>query len=480
LERIKRFLNDITTRPTAAEHSHRLPADRIPVSSSTEVTESEEPATLPNAITSIVSAPLVTEARGAQDVTINHINEAKQPSVELSTKLASTKLLASKPRRSRRHAAGLIALGFREQKWHAHLKWVFGVPSMRQVKKGIRVTLRTPSRLIEFGQPAEIDLCVLETDDKLASMSDKQLEYTAMDALHTLAVEKLGENIEVRWIKVLPLSRIAKLLRGRQSKALIFYRRVFMIAKCTQENNTLLAEVSLNECEKRAYVNFQPIPTYPAYSKSEAFSQSLLVHEDAAELMSQSFRRTRAIVKETLEANGFQVLMMKVPHLGRKKQNAEKAGPFLRHAPWDFVHVGCWLKYVDSKELLHKKLIPVILEAPVENRGYILKAAEDIWPFLHRRNELRGRESVEIPFRFVKPWLMPYERCDDIDSFKEAYKSVAQCFEIDLWDMEEHKRLFRKALHWWLYRDACHYLLNVLLSEKTENSSDEENTEHLM
>lgn len=108
--------------------------------------------------------------------------------------------------RVRKSVLGLAALGIRESEPKQEFKWLFGVPSARQTKRGIRWTLRTPKRLQRLGLPAEVEVGVVEgtledlkTKGELASNFLKAVRSSYRD---------------VYLLKVLPDSEIERLIRG--------------------------------------------------------------------------------------------------------------------------------------------------------------------------------------------------------------------------------------------------------------------------
>ena|GEM_PF-3876216 len=214
-------------------------------------------------------------------------------------------------KRLRRKALGVVALGYREKKYGAAFTWVFGTPSARPVKDGVKWVLRTPKRLIEAGLPWEFNVGVDAEADVKALNADLTASFSR--ALKDFATR--SKACEVKCLKVLPGSEIMRLIRRRRSRKIPNLRLLPFMVKCEDG----LAEVTLVH-DRRRYVHakLKKLKGLKASQVKPPFLE-FAVKANAEWLMTAPDKEVVPIVKAELEKRGFKILLCGRVRKGRRK-----------------------------------------------------------------------------------------------------------------------------------------------------------------
>jgi len=329
--------------------------------------------------------------------------------------------------RARKSVLGLVALGTREP-GRREIKWYFGTPSARQTKRGVRWTLRTAKRLAKLGFPEEQPVGVDE-GGKLQGETKEELIKSFYRA---------AKSREAYLLKVLPGSGIERLLRG-PLKAEDKPKRLELplYVKLGGNGGERLERVELVKAKRGVYAVFG----------SEKVPVKAEVSEKAAEA-----------VKAELKARGYKVLTVKVK--GRK--GGEKVQQFngLYSHPWDFTaHASAFILAKDRGEIV-RRMLPYLLRAPPQLRSRLVELMDRTRMALSGITDPQLKYTVQVGFRELKPWLMPRERCETLEKFKESLRSLLRAFFLEPYNVKPGT--LEKCVRWWLHQDAKLYLEKLL------------------
>lgn len=173
-------------------------------------------------------------------------------------------------------------------------------------------------------------------------------------------------------------------------------------------------------------------------------------------------------VKETLKKEGFQPLVYRVSCAERRKRK-EQAKAYRHVALWDFVHRFLSVACTKDERTLMRVVKDILMRAAPERRGVLYSAIRKIWPLLQARFDYLYMKSmqryVKWTFKDLQPFLMPYDRCDNLDAFNEAFYVLArQCMLL----RDEAVEIYGRARRYWLYQDAYHFLQRLLQTRETK------------
>jgi len=316
--------------------------------------------------------------------------------------------------RVRKSVLGLVALGIGSE-----MTWLFGTPSARQTKRGVRWVLRTPKRLHRLGFPEEQEVGV----DEGGKLED------GVESFH-----RAVRNREAFLLKVLPGSGIERLLRG-SLRAREEPRRLAL--PLYVKLNGRLEAVDLVKGKRGAYAVFngKRVPVKAEMSEKSA-----------------------SAVKAELERRGFKVLTVRGKR--RKDGGGERSEGGLYSVPWDFTAHASGFILARSREEIVKRMLPYLLRAPPEKRSYLVQIMDNMRMALSDILDPQLKFTVQIGFKELKPWLMPRERCETLEKFKESLKSLFRSFFLEPYNLKPGT--VEKCVHWWLYQDALFYLKRLL------------------
>jgi ribosomal protein S24E len=332
--------------------------------------------------------------------------------------------------RVRKSVLGLAALGIREsepkQEPKQEFKWLFGVPSARQTKRGVRWTLRTPKRLQKIGLPEEREVGVAE-----GRLEGGKSELTSS---FLKAVREGFAGREAYLLKILPGSEIERLLRG-SLRAGDKPKRVEL--PLYVKFNARLEAVDLVRGKRGAYAVFE--------------GERVPVKEEVSE-------KAAAAVKAKLESRGFKVLTVKVR---RKKGRSEEHGEGgLYSVPWDFTaHASKFILARDRDQIV-RRMLPYLLRAPPRLRPRLVEVMDRTRMALSGILDPQLKYTVQVGFKELKPWLMPRQHCETLEKFKESLHSLFRAFFLEPYNLKPGT--VERCLHWWLYQDAKLYLRRLL------------------
>jgi len=354
--------------------------------------------------------------------------------------------------RVRRKILGLVALGVRPRKYRAKFEWIYGVPTVRQVKEGVSWTLRTPARIVKLGFKEENYLGVIEADTPLREATKSELAELFYKMMHKWVKEKEKEGFEAVWIKILPHSKIVKLLRGR--------------SKVRDENTSIATLQLLAKNPQGLWQVFYEhgrrgirLKLMPLKQDNECAVKKITLPRNVSKLEKTALLK---VVKETLKKEGFQPLVYRVPRTkGRKRK--EQAEAYRHVAPWDFVHKFLTIACTKDEHTLMRVAKDILMRAAPERRGVLYSAIREIWPLLQARFDYLYMKSMQRYFKWtfkhLRPFLMPYHRCNDLDAFNEAFSVLArQCMLL----RDEAIDIYWRARRYWLHQDAYHFLERLL------------------
>jgi len=361
--------------------------------------------------------------------------------------------------RLRKKAYGLIAIGVRSRKYRAKFEWVIGTPTVRAIKGGLKWAIRTSKRLVDKGFKHELDLAVVEGAYDLKNMTKEELNECFLRAVHKFMRMKHEEGFEVEWFKVLLYSKLALILRGKlkpKSETCEKQQTLPVYAK----RGELLYEVTLCNKGRGMHIKLKPLNLIKiGEGKGAGSRKEATIKKGVNELKGKSLKKTLKILRQLLEAHGFTMLKYKTS--SRRKTKTEQMPRGWIKTPWDFSIFAKGLIRASSEEKLKKLMVPLLLEAPIQVRGFIMECMLEMWRKLHwRYDPAIGRPVDKITFNELRKWLMPYGRCDNIDTFDDAFRSLMRCFELDETVMD--RQTYIKARYWWLYQDALHYVKKLL------------------
>jgi hypothetical protein len=324
----------------------------------------------------------------------------------------------------------MMALGTREP-GRREIKWYFGTPSARQTKRGIRWTLRMAKRLVKLGFPEEQPVGV---DDGVRLQGEKA------ELIKSFYRATKNGFADAYLLKVLPGSGIERLLRG-PLKAEDKPKRLELplYVKLGGRGGEHLERVELVKAKRGVYAVFG--------SEKVPVSKKAEVGEKAAEA-----------VKAELKARGFKVLTVKVKRRKGQQYTEEYTG--LYSHPWDFAcHASAFILAKDRGEIV-RRMLPYLLRAPPQLRGRIVELMDRTRMALSGIADPQLKYTVQVGFKELKPWLMPWERCETLEKFNESLHSLFRAFFLEPYNVKPGT--VEKCVRWWLYQDAKLYLEKLL------------------
>jgi hypothetical protein len=329
--------------------------------------------------------------------------------------------------RVRKSVFGLVTLGTREPGKH-EIKWIFGTPSARQTKRGVRWTLRTTKRLQKIGLPEEQEVGVAE-----GRLEGGKSELTSN---FLKAVREGFAGREAYLLKILPGSEIERLLRDSlraedkpKRLALPLYVKL----------NGRLEAVDLVRGKRGAYVVFA--------------SERVPVKADLTV-------KAALAAKAELERRGFKVLTVRVKKARKKDSGGERSEGGLYSVPWDFtVHASGFILAKSRGEIV-SRMLPYLLRAPPKKRSYLVQIMDEARMALSGILDPQLKYCIQIGFKELKPWLMPRERCEALEKFRESLLSLFRSFFLEPYNLKPGT--VEKCIRWWLYQDALFYLKRLL------------------
>ena len=330
--------------------------------------------------------------------------------------------------RARKSVLGLVAFGTREP---GGIKWYFGTPSARQTKRGVRWALRTAKRLVKLGFPEEQPVGV---DEGMRLQSGKA---ELVESFYRAARSGYADR-EVYLLKVLPGSGIERLLRGPlKAEGKPKRLELPLYVKLGGNGGERLERVELVKAKRGVYAVFG----------SEKVRVKAEVSEKAAEA-----------VKAELKARGYKVLTVKV----KRRKGGEKVQQFngLYSHPWDFTcHASAFI-LAESRGEIVRRMLPYLLRAPPQLRSRLVELMDRTRMALSGITDPQLKYTVQVGFRELKPWLMPRERCETPEKFKESLRSLLRAFFLEPYNVKPGT--LEKCVRWWLYQDAKLYLEKLL------------------
>jgi len=334
-----------------------------------------------------------------------------------------------------------MALGWRVRGSGAELSWVFGVPSARKTKRGIRWTIRTPKRLQKLGLPVEVEVGVGEGNiEGLKDPSDLASSFGK-------AVSNLSSGgYEVYLLKVLPESEIMRLIRGSLKPEKPPRRRILPLYV---KLDGRLEGVELVRSGRRVHAAFG--------------RESVPAEGSAWRIMAGPEQAVVPLIKRELERRGFKVLLVRQKRRKKKPEPENKPKDKLYSVPWDFIINASKFILAKSREEIVRNVLPYLAQAPSDRRGYILERMDNMRMALSGILDPRLKHCVQVRFKELKPWLMPRSRCENLDKFKRSLESLMRAFFLEPYNLKPGT--VQKCIKWWLYQDALFYLKRLLESE---------------